>query len=814
MIRTLLCFYLLLFGCGILHAQQKADQVIEPIAAKMEWYQAKKKPATLFVHFDKNIYAPGEYVWFTAYLLASQARAGTHHTLAVALLRNDDSAALTDHKFVMSNGLGFGHLQLPDTLRAGNYSLVAFTNALWNGKPETYFIQPITIKTQSQSIFTATLKLAEKTAAGDSATLAFKASAKDIRTLASFTEVSYSLGGVQKKLKTDMYGTALFKVPLTQTDTSINRLRLKAVFRNETKQMQIRLPVANEEPRLKFFPEGGSVVANTAGTIGWEARDAYGQPIAISGVLFRNNNVVDTIQTNGYGMGRFSIRPKEGEQYHVKLFRSGVLSGHYALPAVAPQPLSLSVPKAVCKDTLLFYTEAPLRGVYYALVHDYTGLFFSFVVDMSASSTRRFRVPLDKMPRGVQALTIVDEKGRPLAERLFFAHYNRRAQVEIATDKTQYKTREEVKLDISLNDPPADSVNGFVSVACVQESRIDLEKMTDIESYVYLDGELNHTAFKRSLMHATEESLQHWEDLLLIKGWRRYTWQDLAETTASDTVQTFSELIFAGNITSKKKITKPIDISLVSNESADVFTTDGSGRFVLAPERLVSEPGRKLFLTVGGKNQLDYTVNLEDPYLSVVRKLCKIVEYNDAEAFVTEKNSETLVLKRSEGAEVLAEVTVQSSKRKDAFLDMIRPGRNLCGDYVCSSGVLNCVNHHTGVMPVKGRMYRLPPDGNRIKKYLGCLLDMPAEKDKNPLTAIPGIYTAKEFYKIDYSQLAPTETALQTTIFWDYAVPVQKGKPASLTFLTSDIEGRFRIVIQGVTSKGVIHEEQVFSVVK
>ncbi|NCI49922.1 hypothetical protein GWC95_08315 [Sediminibacterium roseum] len=816
MIRYALCFCFVFFCTVVLRAQSKLEQVVDPIAAKMEWYGVKKKSAGLFVHFDKNIYTPSENVWFTAYLLSSKTGADANHTFAVALVRNEDSAVMKDEKFVMANGLGFGHFRMPDTLSPGNYSLLAFTNALWNGRPEACFIQPITIKTSVQSGFTATLKLADKIRAGsDSAAVFFKASAKDIRTLASGTQVTYTLGDRETSFKTDLFGAAHFRVPLKGIDRSNNRLRLKAVFNKETKNMQLLLPVSNDEPVVRFFPEGGSIGSGATNNIGWEAHDAYGQPMAISGVLFRNGETVDTIQTNGYGMGRFTIAAGEGEQYHVKLFRSGVLSGNYVLPAVAHRQILVTAPNAICNDTLLFYANAPSRGTYYALLHDYTRMYFSFAIDMNASPARRLRVPLDKIPRGIHALTIVDENGRPLAERIFFAHYNRRAKVEIATDKVEYAKRENVKLHISLKDALADSVNGFVSVACVQDSRIDRRKMTGIENFNYLNRELDEALFKQNLMEPTAENRQHLEDILLIKGWRRYTWQELETTKASDTLQSFGEIEFSGNVTSKKKIDKPLALSVASDGNADIINTNNKGEFTVARENLVTGPGKKVYFSVGGEFQANYTVNLDDPYHAMAVKLGKTLAYDDPDAFLTEKNSEALVLKTGENAETLQGVTVTASKKEEPFTIEFKSatlvGRNDCGDYVCGFGILNCNNHQEGFMPVKGNSYRLPFGGFTI--YAGCTT-MPMDADKTYVKALSGIYTAKEFYKPDYAQLAPSEAVLQSTIYWNYAVPVLNGKLPELSFATTDVTGNFRVIVQGITTKGAIHAEHLFAVSK
>ncbi|MEO8173065.1 MAG: hypothetical protein ABI581_08275, partial [Sediminibacterium sp.] len=143
--RRLFFFILLLLSSHKVCAQ-KLLEVTQPIEQKMEWYGAAQKPSALFVHFDKNIYASNETAWFTAYLIFPKVADSLHHTLGVSLVRNDDSSVIADHKFVMVNGLSFGYLVIPDSLQAGNYSFLVYTNVLLDKQPLSSFVQRVTIK--------------------------------------------------------------------------------------------------------------------------------------------------------------------------------------------------------------------------------------------------------------------------------------------------------------------------------------------------------------------------------------------------------------------------------------------------------------------------------------------------------------------------------------------------------------------------------------------------------------------------------------------------------------------------------------------
>lgn len=806
---------ILFFLCVLLYIPVHAQKILEitdQLTQEMEWYGVKKKPSVLFVHFDKNIYTSNEHVWFTAYLIEGKSNLGEHHTLVVSLIRNDDSSVLSDQKFVMEKGLSYGHLILPDSLATGHYSLLAYTNLLSDGRPVTSFLQPITIKSEAEPGYIVSLKLAEKiNADSDSVKLTFKASSKDIHTLVSYADINYSLGNgtknIRGKFKTDVYGGLDFKVPVKQLDAGNNRLSLEAKFKNEVKKIQLTIPVHNNKASVKFFPEGGSLHEGNKTVIGWEVKDAYGEPLLISGILYKNEQAVDTIQTNGYGLGSFTLIPEAGSNYYVILSKSDQERTIYSLPNAIHGP-TIYVANAICNDTLVVHLEDKTGSMYYGMVHNYAVAFFSFPLDMRTIPARTFRIPLADVSKGIVTLTLLDSSGRPVAERLFFAHYNEKAELQIATDQAEYQVRKKVKLSLQLKDASGNPVNGLVSIACVQNNRIDPRKMTDIESYTYLSNALASVPFKKDPMGNEKENIGYWKDILLIKGWRRYTWPDLLQTKAADTLQKFSSSLFTGVVTrGEKKVAKPYTLTAFSDSSIQTIQTDSSGHFILRNEELILPPDKKIYLFINDKYKEEFTVKVNDPYRNLTAKLIPQLIYENFEAGTVEKSTETMLLKQGEKATVLQEVIV-TDKKDRSINGTAALGRNECGDYVCQFNILNCPNHLFGTMPVEGRTYH---SGTGLVTYRGCVL---SKKENKFMVYLKGIYQAKEFYQEDYANISPSAQMYLSTIFWDYSIPINSGKATELSFYTSDIVGKYRVVVQGVTTAGVVHGEYVFNVVK
>jgi hypothetical protein len=84
---------------------------------------------SLFIHIDKPVYATGDRLWMSTYLLdaASHQRASGETAIHVDLLTS--SGKLVQHQWIrIADGRGEGNFRLSDTLTTGTYRLRAYTD--------------------------------------------------------------------------------------------------------------------------------------------------------------------------------------------------------------------------------------------------------------------------------------------------------------------------------------------------------------------------------------------------------------------------------------------------------------------------------------------------------------------------------------------------------------------------------------------------------------------------------------------------------------------------------------------------------------
>lgn len=810
-VKSILSF-VRLWGCVILcilFISKASAQIKLPledtIKTKLQAYQKLNPSAVLFAHFDKTIYTTNENVWFTAYLL-NAANVNEHNTLSVSLINDIDRTEVMEDKFVMASGFGFGNMFLPDSIPPGNYTFMLYTNKVAGLKPQVMFTQPITLKSTDQTELKAILSLQDTAnyKAGKPSRVLLTVNGSDYLPVAN-AEVNYTLAGtdtgvVAAKAKTDKTGQYLIPLPAGK-----NIVKVQVKSKKLSQYLYLALPQNNERAQVKFYPEGGSLVNDMPLRVGWEVTTPGGLPLRVAGLLYQNNKLIDTIKTDSYGMGLFPLTPSANSNYTVKLLGINQANTEYTLPKVLPAGMSITIHKALVDDTLHVQVRSSYAGKVYLNVHNYQQEFFCVPIDVEAYSPRRIKIAVTSLPKGIATVTLTDSLGRPFAERLFFARHNQRDEVNIRTDKNTYNTREKVTLKIRMGDD-AVSNQGALSVACVQDNRIELKKVNDIETHFYLKNALSNIPMREHYLTDNDADKQFLEQVLLIKGWRKYTWPELISLKNTLIKDNADSLIFSGKILNNNKpLKKPVTFMLFKNPDMAAVTTDAGGGFPLTYQQLITTQDKQLKFVTG--TDRIYNVIITDPYLNINKQAAQGLNFKTYEQALSTLYTDNFAIKGLEKTIKLAEVKVVANK--DRLLRGSRGmGANDCGDYVCAYNILNCPNHTAdpnNTIPIEGQYYMM--NGRRTMYH--CM----APKQQ-PIKAIRGIYVAKQYYGSDYSVTNPSEPEYVSTIFWRHLIKVESGKDAEMEFYTSDITGKFRIVVQGITSNGVTYNERYITVKK
>ncbi|HKJ79185.1 MAG TPA: hypothetical protein VKA10_06600, partial [Prolixibacteraceae bacterium] len=123
-------------------------QTIDSWISKNEKLPVEK----IYLHTNQDFYFTGETIWFKSYL--TDSRSGRLIPGAENLYVNlvDEQGKRILQTVLMSvNGQAPGNIQLPDTLKPGNYMIEAFTDYLLNFNQDAFFYKPVQISRTTTS---------------------------------------------------------------------------------------------------------------------------------------------------------------------------------------------------------------------------------------------------------------------------------------------------------------------------------------------------------------------------------------------------------------------------------------------------------------------------------------------------------------------------------------------------------------------------------------------------------------------------------------------------------------------------------------
>jgi hypothetical protein len=322
-------------------------------------------------------------------------------------------------------------------------------------------------------------------------------------------------------------------------------------------------------------------------------------------------------------------------------------------------------------------------------------------------------------------------------------------------------------------------------------------------------------------MGQTDADRTYLEEVLLIKGWRRYKWQEMEAEKADTGNNKQTSINVNGAITLYgKAIKKPANVMIITDSATNLIKTDTKGYFELPVNNILMNEGKKVHLLLQFSNDEGYQIKMTDVFGEVGRGIANNfapVNYDLQRIYAT--NIDAVLFKNLNRVNKLKEVKIVG-RQDDVFAESPQPlslameHKNECGDYVCSYGILNCSNHYGNsgnTIPVIGRMYLI--DGTYYSEtYKGCKVG--PNKTKLETVSFNGINYPAEFYGPDYAKFNPPDREDETTIYWKHACYLNSKKDVELSFYTSDITGLFDVIVQGVSSDDLIYQKIEFNVKK
>jgi len=124
-----------------------SDSVVNPVEKYLLSEQNSRSQDQIFVHLDRNMYKPGDTIYFQAYI--RNRFTGEFETMSVslyALLFNEEKKTIDSSRFKIGNSLSSGWMTMPPKAEPGQYHFVAFTSMMQNYGQDDAFHSDLTVR--------------------------------------------------------------------------------------------------------------------------------------------------------------------------------------------------------------------------------------------------------------------------------------------------------------------------------------------------------------------------------------------------------------------------------------------------------------------------------------------------------------------------------------------------------------------------------------------------------------------------------------------------------------------------------------------
>ncbi|MCH5719438.1 hypothetical protein [Niabella hibiscisoli] len=753
------------------------------IAELLKEYSNNTLIEKLFVHTDKEYYLSGELIWLKIYAADGATNKPLKFSkICYVELLDSANIPVLQAKIALNDAAGIGSFYIPQSVNSGNYKLRAYSRWMKNFDASGFF-------------------------------------EKSIRIL------------------------------------NINRL---PVITTGTEK---RVPSL----KMSFFPEGGNLLSGVDNKVAFQLYGDAEHNQHFYGYLVAGADTVQRFEPVYNGAGFFNFTPAQGNAYHVAILTSSGKSFVTTLPPIYSEGAVMQVTETESGFNLRLQSKGNGNGKLYVLLHS-KGLPQNSQVLNIQNGVGNSAIDKSLLPDGVSTITIFNEQATPLCERIVFKHPSRLMDLNIETTRRQYNMREKVDITLVAAHGLSIEDSASVSMSVFSLDSLQQLPGTDISAYLLLASELKGPLENTGIYFSpgNVRSKIALELLLLTQGWRKFNW-DQVLNRQKITHQFVPELqghIITGKVTDKTNgsaaagITAFISASSATtlfktalsdvegNIKADIKSFYGSNQLIVQSQQVSN-----LSFTIDDPFSKKYTATVPRQFLNHIKYPNTILRqhigtqvrniYNaeqlqqlalpafvDSSAFYrhADYNYDLEKYTRfSSMEEVMREFVsivdvriknkqvnfhVINAQKKEYFPNA--PLNLLDGIPVFDfTRFFELDPFKVYSLDVVARQYVL---GNSVfdgvlnwKTYRPALENYDFDKSTLVLN-YEALQLQREFYAPVYDNEKQFESRLpdfRNVLHWKPDILLQSGKPFRSSFYTSDLPGRYAVVVQGLSSAGV-----------
>ncbi len=489
MIRILFLLLILAAHTLSLHAQS-----VDEWAARLRTFGQSIPQEEVFLHLDNTAYYLGDTIYYKAYSWLSSGTPSPLSQMLYVELLNQDGYLVERQKVEMQQGQGYGSFVLLDTLYGGYYELRAYTRWQLNWG---LYEHP---HTQAAEQWFYSKKMMQQYY-------------RDYEKLYSRVFPVYD-----KPKEPGQYNENMTTRPL------------RRYFRTQT-------PKA--EATLTFYPEGGALVAGTQQRVAFQADNADdGEHLqGTLTVQTSSGQTVATAETENRGRGSFTLQVKEGEQYKAQFQWDGNTSTA-KLPTPEKQGVALNATHEAQGIRIELQATGQAASEPLGITAQCHGQ-LQYFASLPSAASHTLVVPADSLRTGVIQLTVFNAEGRIWADRLCFWNNGDLQQSRIAfsgINPDGYDAYSPISLQV-------EGAPGATISLAVRDSRTSAGNFDSgnlLTEHLLASQIRGFVEQPEYYFQADDEShRRHLDLLLMVQGWRRYKWVEMATPGAFSLAQPY-----------------------------------------------------------------------------------------------------------------------------------------------------------------------------------------------------------------------------------------------------------------------------------
>ncbi len=599
---------------------------------------------------------------------------------------------------------------------------------------------------------------------------------------------------------------------------------------------------SNQKADVKFYPEGGTLVAGVKNEIGFRGMRA-GNYLKFSGkVLDENGQTVAEFNSSQNGTGKFALTPTLGHEYKAVVSDSLQNVTFVPLPKASASGIAMEMKNTTAGFQFILTSKATGKETMKLLVHKGSTTIYEsdlHFVDGSAE----VNLPLATIPGGISRVSILNSSNGVECTRLIWKVPESDDKLNFGSQKSNFSLREKVDLTLNMKDTSRFS---DISVS-VRKIEPELIKATDIRTF----------AFGNTSLKTTNDELISAGDQL------QYSFNGVTGGNNKSFIPEVRGNLITGLVEANGKPSQNQTVYLSAPAKEYQFyasKTDSAGRFFFNTDRIPSSSN--LVFTVNNKSCPDCKVTMDRgalddysifkvPQLHIDSTFKKLIErrsvlsqienayYVQKQDSITGHSGERFYGKPDKSyrlddyvrfptmEDVFIEYITEIITRKSGDQHEIRAMNFVTRqafteeplvllDGVPLFDVEQIMNYNPLILEkieVVGRRYFYGPlDVQGIISLSTYNGDVPNISLPEKFT-FTGVQPRKKYYSPDYRTRALDKIPdYRIQLYWNPEVTVSS-KETKLSFFTSDIPGEYEIVAEGMQSDGTpIYERRVIRV--